>query len=175
MLIEKMERLLKELSNRTVNVTIWAGVFFPLWSYSQSFDLKKNEANGINYYQINYFEKDKIIDSVFVSGFFNQSIEKLQFIKNGTDEIILIFETDGTNRNTRLTLNMVRFVYAENRIVKQSEFKISKYYNKLDKYDFQIKENTLYVHNQEGIFIKKYPLKDYPNLEDLASDITSNL
>jgi hypothetical protein len=147
--------------------------------FSQSFQVSKKLypfSNNI-VYQIHLLKDGQLADSIKItSPVYYTFWDTLQYFEVNKNEFIVFHQLIKHNTLTFDTLLIIEryIVHNGNTLVKQSGIRFKKIDN-LTRYDFLLRNNNLIVYNKEGETVKSYELSDYANLEDLASDITSNL
>jgi hypothetical protein len=160
---------------RMVNVylTIVFSIIYLQNTYSQSIQICRIDDIKI-YYKIYSLLNDSIADSLTISRS-SSDIDTLNLLQINSNEIVIYYETDGTNRHTHgSTINLVRYIITNGVFFKQSGFCISKYLSNVYEGEFIKEMHEVIITNKDKSLKKIYILDQYLDLLNLGNEIIND-
>lgn len=143
----------------------------PLSVYSNKFSLTPVIRNGeISAYLIKYTEEDQLVDSLYLYKF-NEKITILE-CDYSNKELVILYNTNGTSSLTKgLTFNLERYIFMDQKIVRQSFFIIPKYFIK--PYEIRLKNGILNLRMNSTL--KEYIISEYDSFNKLGVDVCEEI
>jgi hypothetical protein len=145
-----------------------------VFAFSQHFEVKENSQYYFSSYSIYFLQNQEVVDSICISQPF-QDINNFQFYLASRDELVVYYESNGTNRLTHgITITVAWYRLNGHKIELCSDFTLSIYLNKLLNYCFILEDSHLKINNKHEDMVCSFLLsncRDVSNLKKAIIDL----